>query len=284
MTRALTLLRPLPLVGLVLLAFGCKAKVGELKTVDVVGDAQGDPSHPAEVDVTLAGGDLHVTPGGAHLVGGAVRSNVSDLDPVVTAGGSRVSVTQGKGGDVNPGKYGSDLVADWRLTLGTQPMTLTVDAGATNADLELGGLALKAVTVKAGAGVLAVHWSSPDTITADSLDVESGAGAVTVTDVGRMGASKVRVHSGAGAVTVSLGSKVDRDVVLDLESGVGEVVVKVPSSVTARADVKKGVGAVTANGWTQEGGAWVLGPAGAPPRVNITAHSGAGAVTLEATP
>ena len=269
--------------AVVALGSACKAKVGELKTVDVVGDATADPTHPADVKIVLKGGELHVTPGGAHVVGGAVRSNVEALDPVVDAGGNHVTVTQGKD-DTQPGKYGSDLVADWRLTLGTAPMAIAIDAGATKSDVELGGLALKSFSLKTGAGAISVGWNAPNPITADAVDVESGAGAVTLTDVGRMNASKVRVHSGAGSVTVSLGSKVDRDVVLDLEAGAGELVVKVPPSVTARADVKKGVGTVTATGWTQDGSAYVLGPAGAPPRVNITAHTGAGSITLVASP
>ena len=66
--------------GLILCA-SCK-KIGDVRTVDVAGDAQGTPSIPANVTLTMSAGELHVTPGGAHTVGGSVRSNVKDLESV----------------------------------------------------------------------------------------------------------------------------------------------------------------------------------------------------------
>lgn len=262
---------------------GCKKSVGELRTVDVVADAQGDPSHPANVEIKVSAGTLHLSAGGAHVVGGAVKSNVSSLDPKIVAGGDHVSITQGSPG-TNASPWGSDLVADWRLTLGPSPLALSVETGAGSAELELGGLALKSLQVRSEAGPIHAGWNAPNALTADTLDIETGAGAIVLTDVARFGASKLRVHAGVGAIDISLGNKVDRDIVIDVEASAGSVTVKVPASVTARATVQRGVGGVTSEGWKSEGSGYVLGAPGTSPRVTVNARTGAGSVTLVASP
>jgi hypothetical protein len=266
-------------LALALASGGCK-KLGEVKTLDVAGDAQGDPSHPANVRIEVGAGDLRVTPGGAHVVGGSVKTNASDLEPKIDAAGDHVTVTQGAPGAAKDSKYGNELVADWRLTLGPTPMALVVETGAGSADLELGGLAIKALRVRSGAGAMKLGFSAPNPLTADSVDIETGAGAITITDLARFGASTVRVHSGVGAVTVGLGTTVDRDIVLDLEASAGALTIKLPATITARASLQSGVGKVTADGWTKEGNDFVLGAPGATPRVTVKARTGVGGITL----
>ncbi len=262
---------------------GCKKSVGELRTVDVVADAQSDPSHPANVEIKVSAGTLHLSAGGAHVVGGAVKSNVKSLDPKIDAGGDHVTITQGEPGS-SAGAWGNELVADWRLTLGPSPIALNLSAGAGSTELELGGLALKSLQVRSEAGPIHAGWNAPNALTADTLDIETGAGAIVLTDVARFGASKLRVHAGVGAIEIDLGNKVDRDIVLDVEASAGSVTVKVPASVTARATVQRGVGGVTSEGWKAEGSGFVLGAPGTSPRVTVNARTGAGTVTLVASP
>jgi N-terminal domain of toast_rack, DUF2154 len=265
---------------LALASGGCK-KVGEVKTIDVAGDANGEPSHPASVRIELGAGDLHITPGGGHVVGGSVRTNVSDLEPKVDAAGDHVTVTQGMPAAAKDTKYGNELVADWRLTLGPTPMALVVETGAGSAELDLGGLAIKALRVHSGSGAVKLGFSGPNPLAADSIDIETGAGAITITDLARFGATTVRVHSGVGAVSVALGSTVDRDIVLDLEASAGALTVKLPATITARATMQTGVGKVTADGWTKDGADYVLGVPGPTPRVTVRARTGVGGITLQ---
>ncbi|HWL84378.1 MAG TPA: hypothetical protein VNO21_01170 [Polyangiaceae bacterium] len=264
---------------------GCKKSAGELRTYDVVADAagDGDPLHPVDVHVEMQAGELHLTPGGVHVVGGAAKTNVSDLAPAVATTGYRVSVTQGKPG-TDASQWGSGLIADYRLTLGTTFMTLAVSGQAGPMDLELGGLAIQSLTVRNGAGPVRIGFGAPNPLAAEALDIESSAGSITLTDVGRFGASKVRVHAQAGAVTLGLGSKVEREVSLDLESGAGPIQVSLPAGITARADVKSEAGPLKLNGWTKDGETYVLGSPGPSPRVHIQVKTGAGAITFETTP
>lgn len=261
-------------------ASGCK-KLGDVKTLDVAGDAQGNPSHPANVRLELGAGDLRVTAGGAHVVGGSVKTNASDLEPKVDAAGDHVTVTQGAtAAAAKDSKYGNELVADWRLTLGPTPMALVIDTGAGNASLDLGGLAIKTLRLRSGSGGIKLAFGAPNPLAADAIDIEAGAGAIEISDLARFGAGTVRVHAGAGAVTVSLGATVDRDVVLDLEASAGAITVKVPATISARALLQSGVGKVSAEGWKKEGDDFVLGAPGPTPRVTVRARTGVGGITL----
>lgn len=271
------------LIALALAALGgagCKKSVGEMQTVDVVGDAPGDPSRPATVRVEMQVGELRVTPGGGHVVSGAAKTNASDLAPVVTQAAEKLTVTQGKPGE-DASKWGSALVADWRLTLGSTPLNLSLATGAANVNLELGGLAVKEVNVRSASGPVRIGWSAPNLLAADRLDVESASGDVKVTELGRFGARNVRVHAAAGALHVAFGPTVEREVSLDLEATAGDVTVIVPADATVRAEVKTAAGTVRGAAFQREGEAFILGPAVPNPRVVARIRTAAGNVTLE---
>ncbi len=258
----------------------CCKKIGDVRTVDVSGDAQGTPSAPASVQLTLSAGELHLTPGGAHTIGGSVRSNVKDLDPKVDAASDHVRVNQGTGAD--GAKIGSELVADWRLTMGPSPVSLSVDAGAAKTQLELGGLAIKSVKLTSTSGSVDMSFGQSNPLAADEIDIDSGSGAITLTGAGAFGASKIHAHAGVGAITIDLGNKVDREVMVDIEATQGAVTVKVPSNVTARALVTQASNQVTAVGWIKEGDTLTLGGPTPNPQVTIKAKSGGGMITLVA--
>ena len=270
------------LLSALILCASCK-KIGDVRTVDVSGDAQGTPAAPASVQFTLTAGELHVTPGGAHTVGGSVRSNVKDLDPKVDAAADHVRVNQGASG-LDGAQFGSELVADWRLTMGPSPVSLIVDAGAAKTQLELGGLAIKTAKVTSTTGAVDMSFAQANPLAADEIDVDSGSGAITLTGAGAFGASKIHAHSGVGAITIDLGNKVDREVMVDVEATQGAVTIKVPANVTARALATQASNQIMATGWIKDGDTLSLGGPTPNPKVTIKAKSGGATITLVATP
>ena len=229
-----------------LLVVSCKKSVGDLRTVDVVSDAQGNPSAPAKVTLSLTAGELHLVPGGAHTLGGSVRSNVKDLDPKVEDTPGKVSVSQGKG-DVDVSVLPGDVVAVWRLTAGPTPLDLTLDAKAAKTDLDLYALALKSVTVRSVAGTVDLSATKANPMVADLLDIETVAGAITIHDLGNVNATKVRLKTTTGALTIDMGKTVDRESTIDVENGTGSITIVVPQ-IGALA-VLEGSCAVKATGW-----------------------------------
>ncbi len=236
------------LVSFTILALGagCKKSVGDLRTVDVVSDAAGNPSTPAKVVLSLTAGELHLVPGGAHTLGGSVRSNVKDLDPKVEDTPGKVTVGQGKG-DVDVAAISGDVVADWRLTVGPTPIDLSIDAKAAKTELDLSGLALKSVSVKSTAGTIDLSAAKPNPMVADILEIETGAAAITLKDVANVNATKVRVKSSAGAISLDLGKSIDRELSVDVDAGAGAITLTVPST-GALATIDGGC-TVKATGW-----------------------------------
>ncbi len=262
-----------------LLVVSCKKSVGDLRTVDVVSDAQGTPSAPAKVTLSLTAGELHLVPGGAHTLGGSVRSNVKDLDPKVEDTPGKVTVGQGKG-DVDVPAISGDVVADWRLTAGPTPMELSIDAKAAKTDLDLSGLAMKSVTVRSVAGTVDLSATKANPMVADLLDIETVAGAITLHDVGNVNATKTRVKTTTGAITIDLGKTVDRESTIDVENGTGSITIVVPA-IGALA-VLDGTCAVKATGWDKVGDQKYTVKGNLAAKVTFNVKCTTGALTLTA--
>lgn len=274
-------MRPrLPALFALLMVVSCKKSVGELRTLDVVSDAQGNPSAPAKVALSLTAGELHVVPGGAHTLGGSVRSNVKDLDPVVAETPGRVSVGQGKG-DVDVSAISGDVVADWRLTVGPTPIDLSVDAKAAKTELDLSGLALKAVSVHATGGTVTLSAAKSNPMVADLLEVETGAGAISLTDVANVNAAKVKVKSASGAVTIDVGKGASREMTIDVDAGSGAATLSV-ADAGALAFVD-GTCTVKVNGWDGAGDKRYMAKGTIAPKITFNVKCGAGTtLTLNA--
>ncbi|CAN5222257.1 hypothetical protein BH09MYX1_BH09MYX1_50930 [soil metagenome] len=236
----------LPLALLSPMLASCKKAVGDLRTLDLVSDATGNPSAPAKVVLSLSAGELHLVPGGAHTLGGSVRSNVKDLDPKVEESPGKVSIGQGKG-DVDVNAITGEVVADWRLTAGPTPLDLTIDAKAAKVALDLSALAMKSITVRTTVGAVDVVATKPNPMVADILDIETFGGAITLHDVGNVNAAKVRVKTSAGALTVDMGTTINREIAVDLEAGSGSISITMPD--TGALAILDGGCAVKATGW-----------------------------------
>ncbi len=272
-------LSPMRIAHLALLALlvaSCKKTTGETRTVDIAADAQGTPSKPVKVDVSIAAGTLKMVGGGGHVVGGSAQSNVKALDPKVTTTPDSVTIVQGSK-DADPAPY-RGLVADWSLQLGPTPMDLVVNAGAGKTDIRLGSSPVHSLAVHAGAGTVNVDCDEKNPVSADAMTIDAGAGAVDVKDLGNFGAAKLSVHTTVGSVNVDFGDHVDREMTLDVGSAAGSITVHVPAGVPARADVTDGP--VKAPGWTHAGAAYVTAGGATSPRLTVHVKAVAGTVTL----
>ena len=83
------------------------------------------------VDLSLAfgAGILKLHPGAAGLVSGTATYNVADFKPRVTAGSSAVRVEQGNWKLTGIPDL-SNIKNTWDLSLGSQPLNLSIEGGA----------------------------------------------------------------------------------------------------------------------------------------------------------
>lgn len=157
------------LMTLALLVTGCGfggIVIGDIVTGPTVTDKISVPvpagSDTPQVVIAMGGGELNLTAGrSTDLVEGEVSYNVQELKPTVQVQGRQVRIEQGdvEGKRVPIGNW-KDVVNEWNLTLGTSPLTLTVNAGAARATLSgLAGLGATQIDFNGGAGEFTFDFS-----------------------------------------------------------------------------------------------------------------------------
>lgn len=112
------------------------------------------------------------------------------------------------------------------------PMELELELGATEGDVQLGGLRLTDLSLKGGAADLTLRFDerNPERMREMRLDV--GAAAVHVRRAGNSGVERVRANVGAGSLEVDLGGgALTHDVEVNATVAVGEFRLRVPPDV-----------------------------------------------------
>ncbi|MFK5709775.1 toast rack family protein [Lysinibacillus boronitolerans] len=191
-----------------------------------------------EVDIDLGVGEMNVSSGAKEWVEGNAEYNVKKLAPQVDYD------VHGDTGEVEIKHKGStrlglsNIKNTWAIQLNDSiPMDLTVETGASLANLDLQGLQLEKLDIEAGVGDLTVNlggdWKKSFTTT-----IETGVGQTTVILPSKVGV-KLTTEKGIGSSNVeglmSKGNGVyvneaydKADVVLEVNSelGIGEITFK----------------------------------------------------------
>ena len=136
------------------------------------------------------------------------------------------------------------------------PLDLDLDLGATKARVDLGGLALRSVHLGSGASETEVDFSEANPIRLRTLDVEVGAAALDVRNLGNANASVVRVHGGVGSVTLDFGGHWTQDMSVDTDLALGKLHLKVPPDVGVRVEVERVLASFDRGGLVKQGGAY----------------------------
>jgi hypothetical protein len=211
-----------------------------------------DPkSDMTRLSISFGAGKLKLSPGAKNLVDGTVVYNVADLKPEVIQSDSMVEIKQGNLTSLPPV---NDLKNEWDLQLGTAPMDLTLAAGAYEGTIELGGLSLKSLDVKDGASHVELSFSQPNPVGMSILQYTTGASDVKLTGLANANFSTMTFSGGAGNFTLDFSGALQRDAVITIDSGFGNVSLIIPKDVHAEVAVESA--AVNINhgsSWTQNG-------------------------------
>lgn len=177
-----------------------------LRTLSSARQLHGDSA--LTVDVTYAAGRFRLEPASA---GDLYRMDlrydedkftpVRDYDPA--SGVLRLGL-RGRSRGISPGdrRKGEMPSLDVALTAEV-PLTLDVELGAAEADVELGGLSLRRVSFHTGASKSTVRFSSPNPLACDALSFEVGAAEFTATGLGNANCRSMTFDGGVGAVSLN---------------------------------------------------------------------------------
>lgn len=248
--KARALLVALPAAGVALLALGCGVSVGPTQEL-VIEEPLGGAAL-TDVELTMGGGKLTLSPGSSGLVTGSIRYNVEEWKPTVERSDTQIKIKQGS--RKGPSGFGGDTVNDWKLQLGNAPMRLKVSAGAYEGSYDLSGLVLQALTVRDGAAKAQVTFTSPNPGQMDRLEYETGASEVAFTGLANANFKTMEFEGGAGSYTFDFSGQLRTDERVRIKAGVGSVRIVVPLETAARVEVNTALTDISTEGtWTVSG-------------------------------
>ena len=236
-----------------------------------------DPkSDETRLTLSFGAGKLILSPGAKNLVEGTAVYNVQDLKPTIQKNGSSIEIRQG---DFKSLPIFKDMENEWNFKLGDTPLDLTVNAGAYEGDLELGGLALKSLTVQDGASHVNVSFLEPNQTEMSLLRYETGASDVKLAGLANANFSTLTFSGGAGDYTLDFSGELQRDAVVEIEAGLGNVSLVVPEDVDAIVTVEGAALNVThSSGWAQNGQKYTQN--GSSPTLTVVVKMSAGNLVI----
>jgi len=231
--------------------------VGELRdesqTVEL-GDAE-----QVRATLKMGAGELNIESGAEALVEANFTYDVAEWKPAVTyevaAGTGRLTIRQPNTEQIAM----RDVRYKWRLAFNEEvPLNMRIEAGAGTGNLNLGELNVT------------------------QLDIQLGAGDYTIDLNGNQSLQHLECDMGAGNVTLDLNGAWKENVNVDLQSGIGQTVLRLPPDIGVHVTIDRALGDVNANGLIRQGNAYVNETYGkSDVTLEIYIQAGVGQINLE---
>lgn len=243
------------------------------------------PSLPAgtvaDVEINFGAGRLDISPGAENaLLSGTATYNVNEFKPEVSIEGNQVLITQEATRFDGIPSFGDDVENRWELELNDAPMNLRIAAGAYRGRYEFGGLSLQNLHISDGAADAEVSFSQANQIEMETLRYETGASSVTLTDLANANFEEMIFRGGAGDYRLEFAGDLQRNGTVEIESGLSNLVISVPSGTAARVTVTGGLTNVDARGDWRSSGSDQYTLTGEGPTLTFTVDMGAGNLEL----
>jgi zinc-ribbon domain len=229
---------------------------------------------------------LKITPGDVEAwVSGAYQSPRDALPLKIAKGGGRVTITQ----DYDVTGLGSLLryTPRFNLALGrTKAYALTLEAGATDVAANLGGIPLKELTIKQGAGRAEFDFSAPNPQEMASILANSGAVALQMRNLSNANFTEMTFDGGAASYRFDFGGTLRRDAKVRIMTSLAPVAIHMPLATAARVFENTVAAALDlGDGFTKKGGAFLTEAAmsGRTPILTIHANVSLGTLSLRST-
>ncbi len=141
---------------------------------------------------------------------------------------------------------------------GATPLSLDLEMGAVEADLDLGGLRLQRLSLQTGASDTRVRFSDQNREVAEFCTFKAGAAAFEVEDLGNSGCRRLQVSGGVGKLILDFSGAWGYDATGDVNVGLGTVEISVPAELGVRIEKSTFLMSFDAPGFVkQDGGVWL---------------------------
>lgn len=259
-----------------------EVKTGETR-IEPIDVAVPDGAETVNLKLNTDVGKLIITPGTTEsLIAGTVTYNVDQLKPEIIVDGNEVRLEHEAGIGPVLGVIRSDIKNEWNLGLGSVPMELTIDAGPAESDLELGGLALRDLSIFQGAASLELSFAKPNRVEMKTLHFRGFASGAELSGLANANAEQIVFEGGGGDYSLDFSGELQRDVDVTLKGGLGAITLIVPETLAAEVVVDDEAIEVRArDSWQKsEDGYFLPGPNRSPHRLTVEVNLSNGQLEL----
>jgi hypothetical protein len=256
--------------------------------------------HPTSTDITIPypeAGDRHlrisvgacrlnVVPGeGDAWVSGTYQDPSGALPCQIVTEGGTVHITQIYNWAEMIGLW--DRPPQFDLALGkTRAFPLTLEVGASESRLDLGGVPISRLVVRQGAGKYAIDFSAPNPQPMSLLTLSAGAAGMEITNLANANCAELNMEGGAAAYVFDFGGTLQRDAHVRVATGLSSVEIRVPAATAAKIVSESLLGSLNVGtGFRRQDGAfWTAAAlAGATPLLSINTNVALGSLRLVTT-
>ncbi len=138
----------------------------------------------------------------------------------------------------------------------TVPMDIRLEMGASEADLDLGGMRITRLGIESGASDALLHFDTPNGAAMQLLSLDVGAASLRARGLGNARAREMRVNVGIGSTDLEFGGEWTGDMNLDLQVALGSARLRIPEEVGVRIHVRRFLASFEREGFVKEGDYW----------------------------
>jgi len=210
------------------------------------------------VRLEYGAGTLELRPTtGSSLYQMNVRYDAERSEPISRYDASARSLTLGVRSHGMHLRGGNNQTGSMHAELSNRvPMDLSIELGAVEADIQLGGLRLTDLTVKSGAADVAVRFDQPNPDRVRSMTLEVGAASLKLVRAGNSGVERVNANVGVGALDLDLGGDLTHDVEVSGSLAMGSFTLRVPRDVGVSVDASTFLADFDKTGLVKRGDLW----------------------------
>jgi hypothetical protein len=146
---------------------------------------------------------------GGAWVSGTYHDPTHSLPAEIIQEGDSVKITQKQRWGVILGWLSG--APEFDLAFGkARPYRMLLESGASELDLDLGGVPLNGLEVRHGAGKIEIDFSEPNPQEMSMLSLGTGAGSVVVKNIANANMAEMALEGGAASYTLDFGGKLQR--------------------------------------------------------------------------
>lgn len=211
------------------------------------------------IEVQYGVGRFRLTPGAAgQLYRMEMRYDEERFAPVrefdAEGGILRLGVRGRDGVRVSLGEYRDGEPPSMDLALTPEiPLSLTLELGAVESSVELGGLALQRLTYRTGASETHLRFGRPNPVACELLTLEAGAAQFEASRLANSNCARLRFSGGVGDVTLDFSGTWRRSMDAEVTVGLGSLNLRLPRDLGVEIRLTRFLASFDAPGFQKRG-------------------------------